>query len=1151
MSDLHTPSSIYYPDDPTPPGGYTEEDTLVTSKGADPTHHIKLVDGEETSVGFVIANQEGDLDERTFRRFPSADPQNPYVTEKQESFGGGFGQRVFEENRSKYWRSKGVDTTKDAIALAPMFHYARGAHSKARDYMPKVTHTARWLSIRGSYQWLAQPFYPDQEWTKTEYVKFFVRVLGHPAALRVRTYTDVAGEPGVQIHSVDITPDEILESGTGELADYEGGWVRIAFSDTYTYGAGTKYWLVITTAGTDTSGFWRLLGHAGNNAVKSPDGSTWTAGPEFYYRIEGDRQEATHNFFEYKRQLYFITKYDAWAASRLFMNGWRGAADDNSGNKAHLKDSTTDWSTTDWITGDEVIQMYAGPASGEQEDYRQVSSGANGYLVVGRNWQITHGTKDEYVVTNSDWFFEISSSPNLNGRVSDVATGNGLLYICKGNNRYMKAFEEYRNSSGNWTNRWIDCETKAQFIKEVNDSTLGDVLWLGHNRVVDGNYKPYVWYSVPIDGYAETAFDLAHLSPNSGGGAQWVAAGGAQVTVDDVKGGSVKISVEVGEVTGASVNAQGTGYSVDDTLTVNNPDGTDVMTLNVDTVGGGGEVTAVSITDGGYDFDTATGQATTVAPAGGSGCTIDIDTVSTFSGDIAYLDFKDSGGTAKTVDLRNMTTIYTGLSFNHKHDAANELAAGDLKLKLSDQVALGNVISTVNMVGLSAGYPYTIGNATASLALTTTAGSNVVASLGLNLDSGHSLTRSFYLKLSGEWIATRSRSTVEVGFADGDNITGLQAYGDPEQAWVFTESGFGSIKNNKFLPVPMRELEVARHSNNGIGNEVSDVYLLFTWKGRLQRYYRQNMEDLGPDFPEGMSDIVGDIVDVVTYPGRFYVAIDGGNSASSSILVYKGGGWHEVYTSFSGERIRKLHIQPIEGKPDKLWASVGGDVMWFPIILDPTELPANSGYMYAPMGRLDTSWIYASDRDLNKVFRAIWVTLDEATQDPYYLHVYYKVDNEDDNWKKISGKRIHSYSTREFPLLRKNSPAPRGNRIKFRIHIQTRTPSSTPVVRSTQTRIYRVPEIKYIFTWLSKVSSISVNLRGDEERVLGTQATAEAAIGKLDEWASNLTILVTESDIAQVDKRTVVIEPVPFQLLMMVHDEGFQEESIQMACNEV
>ena len=1138
MTEVFDRTIDLFEDEPTPLElGTLNEDTQISGRGADPTHHVKLVDGEGSSVGFVITDQEGSLDERTFRRFHSSDPQTPYVTERQSSFGGGFGQATFEDNRAKYWKSKGVDTTKDALILGPMFHYARGAHSKAREYMPSASDTAWFINLKGKYAWLAQPFTPDQEWTKAEYLKIWLKKTGTPATLQIKTYTN-DGSPNTLINTTTVT--------AASITHVAGDWVRIDIDDTYTFDADTQYWMVLTTTGT-ASGFWSVWGHQGSGGKKSTDGSSWTDGVEFYFRVEGNRSKATHKFFEYKKQLYWLSKFDSWRASELWMNGWRGVADSNSGEESKLKDSGTNFSNK--IIGGEVVQVYAGPASSEQEDRREVLSGADGSVTVDRDWEITHSNKDEYVVTNTDWCFKIDASTHLAGRVSDMDVSRGGLYICKGNNRRAVFYEGYRDKDGNWADRWKVMQVRAQFVRAVNDPVVGDILWFGHNRSVSGSYKPFVWYSQPTnyDGYT---LDVVMLSSNSGEGSSWVAAGGAQVAVEEDTGGSVKITVTVGEVTGRSVNAAGTGYSVDDVLTLGG-EGDGLCTITVTSVGGEGEVTGISPTTSGSDYDLASGVATTVAPSGGTGCTIDIDTVSSFDGDIAYLDFKDQDGSAETFDLRNMTSMSTELIFGTVRGGPNELAAGEVKLKLSNQVSLGNVISNTSIAGIQAGIKSTLGAATTSLSLANVVGAGEVASLGLHLLTGNNLDRSFYFQLTGLWWANRKRTPIEVGLVDGDNITGIQAYGDPEAAWILTESSFGQIKNNKFMPVPMREIKVARHANNGIANEVSDVYLLFSWKGRLQRYYRQNMEDLGPDFPQGMRDIKGEVVDVVTYPGRQYAAIDGGTGAKSLILCYKGGAWHEVYTSFTGERIRQLYIQPIEGAPDKLWASVGGDVMWFPIILDAAELPANSGYEYRPMGYLDTSWIYTGDRDLRKIFRSLVMTLDQAKATKKKVALYYKVDYEGADWKQVTDQHVTSYSTQKFSIVRGNDPGARGNRVKYRIHMRTNDIVSSHVVRSLLSRIYRLSEVTYVYTWLSKVSTISINLRGDEERVLGTQSTANKAMRKLDHWAEKLTILRIVSDIASVNNRSVVIEPVPFQLLMMVHDEAIQEESIQMSAVEV
>lgn len=79
-----------------------------------------------------------------------------------------------------------------------------------------------------------------------------------------------------------------------------------------------------------------------------------------------------------------------------------------------------------------------------------------------------------------------------------------------------------------------------------------------------------------------------------------------------------------GAVDTVSITAGGTGYSVGDILTISGGD-TD-CTLEVATVSTGA-VTAVTIVTRGSGYSTGAGQATTVSPAGGTGCTINITAI--------------------------------------------------------------------------------------------------------------------------------------------------------------------------------------------------------------------------------------------------------------------------------------------------------------------------------------------------------------------------------------------------------------------------------------------------------------------------------------------------------------------------------------------
>jgi len=70
-----------------------------------------------------------------------------------------------------------------------------------------------------------------------------------------------------------------------------------------------------------------------------------------------------------------------------------------------------------------------------------------------------------------------------------------------------------------------------------------------------------------------------------------------------------------------TLNAGGTGYSANDVLTLTGGDNN--ATITVLTVDGSGIVLTVERTTVGSGYSAGT-EATTVAPAGGSGCTIDI-----------------------------------------------------------------------------------------------------------------------------------------------------------------------------------------------------------------------------------------------------------------------------------------------------------------------------------------------------------------------------------------------------------------------------------------------------------------------------------------------------------------------------------------------
>jgi hypothetical protein len=80
------------------------------------------------------------------------------------------------------------------------------------------------------------------------------------------------------------------------------------------------------------------------------------------------------------------------------------------------------------------------------------------------------------------------------------------------------------------------------------------------------------------------------------------------------------------KVDAISIGSAGTGYSPGDVLTLVGGTFEEAATVTVDTVGGGGDVTGVTLlTPGLYEAQPSNDVVTTVAPPGGTGCEITVD----------------------------------------------------------------------------------------------------------------------------------------------------------------------------------------------------------------------------------------------------------------------------------------------------------------------------------------------------------------------------------------------------------------------------------------------------------------------------------------------------------------------------------------------
>ena len=190
----------------------------------------------------------------------------------------------------------------------------------------------------------------------------------------------------------------------------------------------TTAWYLIGGATDKSTNYWVIQTDSGANGFRSADGSTWAANiPAAYYRVLSAAPNPLTGmclFVDYKRTQYMITQPVA-GNSYIYMNGDKGAADDNSAAKSTLIDATKCWVVNQWI-GAKVI-ITAGPGAEESKPWRDITENDGTTLTVSPAWYVSHTTATEYAIVNTDkWsvvpFDFTSATGTTNGDLGGFAT---------------------------------------------------------------------------------------------------------------------------------------------------------------------------------------------------------------------------------------------------------------------------------------------------------------------------------------------------------------------------------------------------------------------------------------------------------------------------------------------------------------------------------------------------------------------------------------------------------------------------------------------------------------------------------------------------------------------------------------------------------
>lgn len=357
-------------------------------------------------------------------------------------------------------------------------------------------------------------------------------------------------------------------------------------------------------------------------------------------------------------------------------------------------------------------------------------------------------------------------------------------------------------------------------------------------------------------------------------------------------------------------------------------------------------------------------------------------------------------------------------------------------------------------------------------------------------------------------------------------ITGLDEYPMMSQTlyktlWINREGMIHSISSEGTVDViNLEELSTVMEEWNGRVSMVHNVYYYVKWmKGSIQRYYNQQMDSVGPDRDTGLpEDRRGAIADFLAYPGRYFASIDAGPNGYSSVLLNNNSGWHEIYRAPNkGERITWLGYQAITGdRPDRLWISVGDDIIW--LVMPSNTLKAyydsQSEYIYESV--IVSSWYSIGMVDVIKQWGSMNVMAENLKAGSVIVEADYQID-QDPTWYPMAAVYDET-PTQEIKFKDKFGIS--AKRLRYRLRLQTNDITKTPFIKAVVLKTVIKISTKYSYSMSCRNLVNDVNLCGEVEDMTPWQR-----LETLKDWADNATALHMRCFTYPYDDKIVFLDP--------------------------
>lgn len=921
--------------------------TAVSPTSQRPRHDVTLTDGS-TTVGFILTDANGNPNPRAISDSPQqrtavktssgdskySDLVPPWGTWVQDDWSGGRGIRWADDDKSRFYRSAGVDTSKSGeVILSPRPKLASTLPwNKYTDYLTAAidlsTDTER-TNTAGPWFYMAQKWVVPTGMTDVRKITIPVKSLGAAGTITMTLRTDNAG-----------APDATVSGGTATFTFPTGYTLSDEIYITFTFAAavtvtpGSTYWIQVT--GTDSIVIWQVIYNATSAnppyySLRGNNGSTWAQDSPIPFIAVGTATHDTGILLEYKGAMYYITKPTGTFAAKMYLNGDRGAADSNTGALTTLVDATKSWTVNGWAGC--IVRITQGPGSEEERPWRYISSNTATALTVSEAWTITHTTSTEYVIIDTDYWQEIEDFSISAGPVVDAIATDKFIYLAWGHASPVMRYEAY-NNAGTWADR-NNAESPggtALYAHKLETITRGDITYLyaatnRHDMATDFDGWSVWRYEVPkhwgeligerkaLIASTDEPWDsdyITNVTQSTSLGATKIAIEAA-LSVDTTNGTTVAMEnlpepVDITQATYVGMyilsstavtankiqvvmydqpdmakevsptyvcHASAPGASATFTDMPNAYDGSSASAHTLATFADGERMYIVSdrkFNVVAFDFGaTVNNNAATMAASYFNGSDFTTLTIT---------DGTASGGATFAVDGSisftppddwEPCTVNDQTGYVIILDPSADLDVNILINEIDVQRA-GQVTATVDVALVANQWQWI--NATISPTEETAPDATNIQCVAIKIFEDNA-AQNIYLR-GGLW-AMAERKPIDLPNERINNMIGYSGnQSGLENLWVFTDRSIYELQsenNEEVVELPITELKQFAGSLNGVAACVNDVYLWFNLGNKIERYYLRNLDDIGPDKDEGMISAFEDGFpsSMISYPGRVFL----------------------------------------------------------------------------------------------------------------------------------------------------------------------------------------------------------------------------------------------------------------------------------------